>query len=308
MTPVPLRKLIYTLCLGLLATLCIFFTFNVLPGDPAHLALGVEADELQLLAYRQATGLDQPLLWRFGSWFMHMLQGDLGTSLRYQRPVAQLLQNPIKVTSSLALLALFFTCLLTMLDATLQTAFSNPLLNLGLAGVNSSILIVPQFLLGLGLIYLFTIQWPLFSLYAQNTGFTSLLLPALALAIGNSAYLSRYLTQEWRAQMKQSYLKNATSLGIRRPSQLFRHSLKGGLIPSITTLGLISIDLLGGSIIIESIFSLPGLGSLLLNAINSRDFPLIQAISLYFVITVMALQIVTENIYYWVDPRVCHPL
>jgi peptide/nickel transport system permease protein len=303
----PFKKLFYTLFLGFLATLCIFLTFTVLPGDPAHLALGLEADELQLQAYRQANGLDQPLFWRFSSWFIHVLQGDLGTSLRYQRPVAQLLQDPIKVTSSLALLALFFTCFIAMVDATLQLCFTAPWLQISLTWLNYMALIVPQFLLGLALIYLFTLQWSLLKLYEKNAFFTPLILPAVALAVSNSAYLSRYVTQEWRGQMGQSYLQNASALGISRFSQLFIHGLKGALIPSISVLGLISIDLLGGSIIIESVFSLPGVGSLLLNAINSRDFPLIQAISLYFVVIVMILQIVIENIYYWVDPRLRHP-
>lgn len=307
MLPMPLRQLMHTLVLGFLVAVGIFLAFTVLPGDPAHLALGLEADELQLQAYRQSHGLEDPLLTRFSGWLGRLMQGDLGTSLRYQRPVAQLLRQPMQLTSTLALLALLFTCFIALIDATLQLYFAHPLVRFTLTGLNVAALILPQFLLGLALIYLFTVQWPLFSLYAPQQTLSSLLLPAFALAIGNSAYLSRYLAQEWRTQLKQGYIKNAAALGMNRSSQLFRHGLKGGLIPSVSVLGLISIDLLGGSIIIESIFSLPGVGSLLLTAINSRDFPLIQAISLYFVATVMVLQIITETLHYWVDPRLRHP-
>lgn len=306
-----IRKLATLLSTVLLVSVITFLVFQILPGDPAEIVLGVDADPHQLAELRKTMGVDRPPAERYASWITDTVTGDFGTSLRYQRPVADIVAERLPVTLSLSVISVGLTLLIGIplgiyiarKDGKLSSMLLSVFTQLGLA--------VPSFWLGFILILVFSVTFKLFPTYGYVPwsedpvgAFKSMFLPSLALAIPGIAVVIRYLRNTLLDQFRMDYVRTARSKGLREKSIMYRHILRNSLIPVLTIVGLLIADTLGGSIVVENVFALPGLGNLLITSIGTRDLPLLQTLVLYIAIIVVLINFVVDILYKVIDPRI----
>ncbi len=295
----------------LLVSVITFLVFQVLPGDPAQIILGVDADPHQLAALRQTMGLDRPVAERYMTWIKNAVVGDLGQSLRYQRPVADILAERVPVTVSLALLSLTLTLAIGVPLGTLVARNDGKWPAVWLSALTQLGVAMPSFWLAFILILVFSVTFRLFPTYGYIPwgedplgALRSLFLPSLALAIPGIAVVTRYLRNTLLDQSRMDYVRTARSKGLREKGIMYRHILRNALIPVVTIIGLIITDTLGGSIVVENVFALPGLGNLLITSIGTRDLPLVQTLVLYIAILVVGINFVVDLLYKVIDPRI----
>ncbi|GGG03655.1 peptide ABC transporter [Paenibacillus albidus] len=306
-----IRKLVMFVSTILLVSVITFLVFQILPGDPAEIILGVDADPHQIAALHEAMGLDRPAAERYLSWIADTTTGDFGASLKYQRPVADLLMERLPVTLSLAVFALGLTVIIglplgiyiTRKDGKMSALITSILTQLGVS--------IPSFWMAFILILLFSVTLRLFPTYgyipwseSPAGAIRSLFLPSLALAIPGIAVVIRYLRNTLLDQSRMDYVRTARSKGLRERAIMYRHILRNALIPVITILGLLIADTLGGSIVVENVFALPGLGNLLITSIGSRDMPLVQTLVLYIAVIVVSINLIIDILYKMIDPRI----
>ncbi|MBP7401910.1 MAG: ABC transporter permease [Clostridia bacterium] len=301
-------QLILTL---LLVSIFTFLAFQVIPGDPARAMLGIDAPEEAVQALRVKMGLDRPPLERFLEWFSGMLTGNPGESLRFGRPIRDLIAERIPVNLALAFLGLGMTILIGIPLGLVSARRPGGLTDRTIQGFTQLCLAVPPFLLGLLLILLFgfVLRWTeVGGFRGIEDGFFpflgGLLLPALALGLPRAAMVASFLRGSLLAQADADYVRTAKSKGASDLRVLYRHILQNALVPVISTLGIVMAELLGGSLIVEQVFGLPGLASLLLLTINSRDFPLVQTMVVYIAAIVVFVNLLTDLLYRIVDPRI----
>ena len=310
MASLPRRLLALAVTLWLIS-LVVFLVVHVVPGDPATLILGNDASPDELAHLRTALGLDRPLPAQYLSWLGQVARGDLGKSLRYDEPVARLIGERLPVTLSLAtfalLLALALAVPLGVLSATHpRSPFDYATLVLSQVG-----LAFPAFWVGIMLILLFAVARPLF----PTGGFVpwtasplgalrSLTLPAVALGLPMTAVLMRLVRAAVLDEMAQDHVWTARAKGLPEWRVVLRHALRNALIPTVTMLGLQLSFLLGGSIVVEQVFSLPGLGRLVVFAIFNRDIPLIQGLVMFLAGLVVLINFAVDILYALLDPRI----
>lgn len=306
-----LRKAITFVITLFLTSLLTFGVFQILPGNPVDIILGVDADPLQAEALTKELGLDLPMWQRYINWVTGALHGDLGNSIRYQVPVGKLLADSLPVTISLALLSIAITVLFVVpvsiylaKNHKKHTAtFLSSLTQLGVS--------VPSFWVGILLILIFsvTLGWLPSGDYIPFTqdplgSLRTLILPACAIAVGTSATVIRYLKNTILDEMSADYVRTARSKGMTANRVLYRHVLKNAMLPALTILGMLIVDVLGGSVIVENVFNLPGIGRLLTSGVGNRDFPLVQGIVFYLAMTVLVINLIIDLLYTVIDPRI----
>lgn len=295
----------------LLVSLVTFAVFQILPGDPATAILGVDADSVQVEQLRKEIGADQPLPQRFLSWAGGVLRGDLGTSYQYRQPVAKLISGGLSVTVSLAVFSLILTALIGIPTGLWLARHGKKLYAAPVTFLSQLGLSVPAFCMSIVLIEIFSVQLR----WLPSLGFTpwtqspvkclqSLLLPAIAISFGSSAVLIRYVRASVSRQEGEDYVRTAKSKGAAPGRVMWGHVLRNSLIPVLTIFGMIVTDVLGGSIIIENVFSLPGIGRLISTSIATRDLPLIQGLVLYLAGIVVVCNFAVDLLYSVIDPRI----
>jgi peptide/nickel transport system permease protein len=295
----------------LFVSLLVFVVVRVLPGDPALIILGLEASPDSVARVRQALGLDQPIPVQYARWVGQALRGDLGRSIQYDLPVGTLILSRLTVTLPLTLLAAGFMIAaaipLGVFAATRHRRWGDYLtMTLSQLGVA-----VPGFWAGLLLILLFSVRLG----WMQSGGFDgwgaglwhglrSLLLPAVALGLFQFAVLARTTRSALLEVLREEYVKTARAKGVAERTVLFRHALRNALIPIVTVAGIQLGQLLAGSIILESVFYLPGLGRLTLAAISARDLPVVQGVVLFVACMIVILNAAVDILYGILDPRI----
>jgi peptide/nickel transport system permease protein len=292
-------------------SLLIFVVVRVLPGDPALIILGLEASPETVARVRHALGLDQPIPVQYARWVGQALRGDLGRSIQYDLPVGTLILSRLAVTLPLTLLAAGFMIVaaipLGVFAATRHRRWGDYLtMTLSQLGVA-----VPGFWAGLLLILLFSVRLG----WVQSGGFDgggaglwpglrSLLLPAIALGLFQFAVLARTTRSALLEVLREEYVKTARAKGVAERAVLFRHALRNALIPIVTVAGIQLGQLLAGSIILESVFYLPGLGRLTLAAISARDLPVVQGVVLFVASMIVTVNAAVDILYGLLDPRI----
>jgi peptide/nickel transport system permease protein len=295
----------------LFVSLLVFVVVRVLPGDPALIILGLEASPESVARVRQSLGLDRPVAVQYAQWVGQALRGDLGRSIQYDLPVASLIVSRLAVTLPLTLLAAGFMIAaaipLGIFAATRHRRWGDYLtMTLSQLGVA-----VPGFWAGLLLILLFSVQlgWVQaggFDGWGQGVwpGLRSLLLPAMALGLFQFAVLARTTRSAVLEVLREEYVKTARAKGLAEGVVLFRHTLRNALIPIVTVAGVQLGQLLAGSIILESVFYLPGLGRLTLAAISARDLPVVQGVVLFVASMIVTVNAAVDILYGILDPRI----
>lgn len=308
-----LIKKIFTLIITLLLISFLSFTaFSVIPGDAALSKLGQDATEEQLTAMREEMGLTDPLIERYLDWLGGALHGDFGESYRYEETTVQsLLSDRLLVTVLLSVIALMIILVISLPIGILCARFSGSWIDILLSQLSQIVMAVPAFFLGILLTYVFGLLLHLFQpgdfvLPTENfaASVKYLIFPALAVALPKIAMVVKFLRNSLLTELKQDYVRTARSKGNAEGAVLYRHVLKNAMIPVITFLAMVIAEILAGSIVVEQVFSVPGLGRLLITSISTRDYPVVQAIVLYITAVVVLINFLVDVLYQLFDPRV----
>lgn len=281
----------------------IFLLVHLVPGDPVLQMLGEGAQPADVQQLRHALGLDQPVHLQYFQYVGNLLHANLGTSFRYQEPVLRTLLRRYPATMELSLASLLLALLFSIPAGVHAAVKSNTGQDRWISFFSLLGLSLPNFALGPLLILLFSIQLMWFPVSGIG-GLRHLVLPAVTLGLGLAAVTTRMVRSAMLEELSQDYLRTALSKGLPRRTVLYKHALKNSLIPIITVVGLQFGNLLAGTFVTESIFSWPGIGRLTLQAIQFRDYPLIQGCILAIALTYIGVNFLTDLAYLLVDPRI----
>ncbi|MBN9134779.1 ABC transporter permease [Phyllobacterium sp.] len=294
----------------LAASVVVFIVLEVVPGDPARLMLGMNATEEAVRALQQQMGLDQPLLVRYASWIGGLLVGDFGKSYTYSVPVLNLITERIAVSLPLALISLFLSTIIAIPVGLFSASRRGTMADSGTMAIAQVGVAIPNFWFALLLVYVFAVSLrlvPAGGFPGWNAGvwagFKSLILPSIALGLPQAAILARVTRSALLDVLGEDYIRTARAKGLTRRKVLYRHALRNALIPVLTILGLQFAFLLAGTIIIENVFYLPGLGRLVFQAITQRDLIVVQGVVMLLVATVILVNLLVDLSYALVDPR-----
>lgn len=292
------------------ASLVVFIVMDVLPGDPAMLMLGTNAQPDTLAAMRHQMGLDAPLVWRYLTWSFGLLTGDFGTSLTYAVPVAELIRDRVVVSLPLALMAIVISVGVAIPVGVFAARYRGRPQDTALMGVAQIGVAMPNFWFGLLLVLVFAIQlgWlPAGGFSGWQDGFgpalRSLLLPAVALGLPQAAILARVTRSAVLECLDADYMRTALAKGLGPQAALWRHAVPNALIPVVTIIGLQFSFLLAGTVIIENVFALPGLGRLMFQAIAQRDLIVVQDLVVLLAASVILVNFAADLAYRALDPR-----
>jgi peptide/nickel transport system permease protein len=293
-----------------LASLVVFFVIEVLPGDPAALMLGLDADERTLQALRREMGLDRPLPERYLAWIGGLLTGDLGTSYTYSVPVLDLVSERLVVTMPLAGLAFILAATIGIPAGMLAAGRHRRPADTSVMALTQLGVAVPNFWFALLLVYLFaiTLGWfPAGGFPGWDAGawtaLNALILPAIALALPQAAILARITRSAMLEVLREDFIRTARAKGLPWRLTVRRHALRNALIPVLTIMGLQLSFLLTGTIVVENVFYLPGIGRLIFQAITQRDLIVVESLVLILVAMVIAVNFLVDLAYHLVDPR-----
>lgn len=307
------RRIVQMIPVVLLVSIIAFGLVFVLPGDPARAILGDEAqrDQQQYEALRKDLGLDRPLPIQYADWASHVLRGDFGTSTHTKLSVGLLLRQHLSPTIELAALAMAFALMIaipTGIMSALRPNSKSDIAGTLLAMVGASI---PHFWLGLLLILFFALRlhWLPPSGYVSPTqdllgNLKLMIMPVITLGGGIAALVMRQTRSAMLEVLRQEYITTARAKGLAQRRVIVGHALRNALIPVATVIGLQLGQLIGGAVITETIFSIPGVGSLAASSIFTRDFPVLQAVVLILAVAVLVANLATDVVYAWLDPRI----
>ncbi len=306
-------KRFITLIITLLCISAITFAaFSVIPGNASITKLGTDATPEQIAALEKELGLDQPVTTRYFNWLKDALRGDFGDSYQYDNTtVTSLLASRLPVTVLLAVMAFLLIILVSIPLGILSARFSGKLPDTLINVITQITMAIPPFFLGILLTYIFGLVLKWFQpgqFISPKESFWGcvryLIFPAVAVALPKIAMVVKFLRNSVLGQMGQDYVRTAYSRGNTKSSVLYRHVLKNAFIPVITFMALIIAEILAGSIIVEQVFSVPGVGRLLITAISSRDYPVVQAIVTYVTALVVTINFLVDVLYQVIDPRI----
>ena len=304
MTQYIIRRFLQMIPITLGIITLIFSLIHLIPGDPAVQIAGEGARPEDVANVRKALGLDQPLWKQYVSYLGNLAKGDLGRSFRTNESVAKEIGVRYPATMQLAAGAMFVALLVAFPLGIISAIYRNSWIDnvarfFALIGVS-----MPSFWFGPLLIIAFAINHPWFPVSGREEGWKSLVLPSLTMGLALAAILTRMIRVSLAEELNQLYVTTAVAKGVSRKKAIFRHALKNALIPVITILALQFGSLLTGAIITEQIFSWPGLGRLLIQSINTRDYPQVQASILVIALTYIMVNFISDLLYGVVDPRI----
>ncbi|MGI6402807.1 MAG: ABC transporter permease [Oscillospiraceae bacterium] len=284
-------------------TFIIFMILNMTPGDPALIILGNEATDETVAQLREELGLNDPLLLQYGRYMLGLVRGDLGYSYLNNRAIFPSIMERLPTTLSLAFLSLLVSVVvaipLGIISATRQySVLDSASMVLCLIGVS-----IPSFWLALMLILFFSVNLSILPSGGLNNGLVSYILPAITLATSGAASMARQTRSSMLEVIRQDYIRTARAKGVQKNKVLIRHALKNAIMPVITLMGLTLGRNVGGAVVVESIFTLPGTGRLLLEGIRSKDIPMVMGCVVVLSILISIANLLVDIVYGFVDPR-----
>ena len=308
-----LRRLAATIPVLLLVTAGVFALIHLTPGDPIDAMMAESVDDTVKRELRRDLGLDRPLYLQYATWMGRLLQGDLGHSIRNREPVIENVSRRIKPSLQLAGLAMAISLLVATPIGILSAARRNSAVDR--VGTSFALfgICMPNFLIALLLIFVFgvTLRWLPISGYVDPMeepwdGLRSLTLPAITLGLALAAVITRTLRSSMLEALSEDYIRTARAKGLSDGAVVRRHALKNALIPVVTVLGLQLGTLIGGAVITEYVFALPGVGRLVVDAVFARDYPLVQGVVLLIAVGFILSNLAVDLLYGFIDPRIRH--
>lgn len=292
------------------SSVLVFGFMAVLPGDPARVALGVNASPAAVAQLHAEFGLDRPLVAQYLGWVGGLLRGDLGQSYVSRAPIGPQVADRIQVTLILVITSMVIAVLLAVPVGAVMAVRHRRLSGLALSALSQVGVAVPAFLAGILMITVFAVRLG----WLPANGWTppaadpvmfvkQLVLPALALGLVQAAVLTRYVRSSVLDVLREDYLRTARAKGLRPMPALFRHGLRNAAVPVVTVLGLQLATLLIGAVVVERVFVIPGLGSLLLDSVANRDLIIVQDVVMFLVVAVLVVNFLVDLLYLVLDPR-----
>ena len=306
-----IQRLLSLIPVMLVVSIIVFLIVHLTPGNPAYIILGEDSSEESIRQLEHELGLDQPIAIQFFDWIKNMLTGDFGMSIYSSEPVLDIILSHFGPTFSLMAVSLFLMLLIAVPAAIFavikrDTAVNPIFLSSSLIGVS-----LPEFWFAMLLVIAFGVTIPIFPV-AGYIPFDSgvlewlhhLFLPAFVLALVEAGLISRMLRDEMLEAVGQDYTRTARAKGIKESTVIMRHTFRNALIPSVTVIGTATAGLLGGTVIIETLFTIPGIGQLLIDSIHRRDFPVIQGVVLFTAVIYVIVNLIVDLLYALFDPRI----
>lgn len=305
------KKIVTSALTLLVVSFLVFFAFAVIPGDPAAAKLGTQATPAKLAALREEMGLNGPLFARYGKWLFGVLHGDFGTSYSYNMSAGDIIGDKLPITICLSLFAFGIMLILAVLLGIYSARHKDGAADRTIMILNQIIMSVPPFFSGILVTLLFGIVLHLFTpgsyvSYKSNFGgfLGYLFFPAFSIALPKAAMGAKLLRTSLIGEMNQDYVRTAYSRGNKTKAVFYQHILKNAAIPFVTFCGMALADMIAGSIIIEQVFSIPGLGRILLTSIQNRDYPVVEAVIMCIAFLVIAVNLIVDFVYSRLDPRI----
>lgn len=301
-----LRRLSATIPVLLGILLIAFIVLYLIPGDPAQTIAGPRADAATLARISEEMGLNQPLHKRFSSYLQRIYHGDLGDSAVSGKPVLESVIEKLPYTLKLAAIAMTFSILLGIIAGVISAITQGRWLDRVCTIFSVTGISIPVFLSGLVFLYVFAVKlrwFPTSGFRADNT-LMPFILPAFTLGIRSAAFLARIVRSSMIEVLNQDFIRTARAKGLSPARILFKHGLVNALIPVITVIGLDLSSYLNGSVIVETIFDLPGIGRFAMDAISQRDYPVIQGIVLLGALVFIMVNLIVDLLYAWINPKI----
>ena len=306
-----LKKTAIMLVTVLGISLLAYLAFGLIPGDPTAKLLGTDFTPERAEALREALGLNKNIFVRYTEWLGGFLTGNMGTSYSYMLPVEEVMAGKPAVTAALSLMAWALTILISIPMGILLARYAGSRLDRGFVAVNQVFMAVPSFFIGILFTWLFGLVLRLFvpgDFVGFEEGFFAclgyLFFPALAIALPKAAMVTKLLRASILQQMNEDYVRTAYSRGNSRWAVIRRHVLRNAVLPVITFLAMTLADIVAGSIIVEQVFAIPGIGRLLVLSIANRDYPVVQAIVVGLAALVIVMNYLSDLAYQYIDPRI----
>ena len=310
-----LKRLLTLIATLLGASIVVFGVLEILPGNAAQMLMGPDADPESVAAMAQQLGLDQPASTRYWQWMSGLLQGDMGNSYAYGSPVSELVWERLVVTVPLAVMAMLITAALAIVAGVFAAAHHKRWGDVGIMGLAQIGIAIPNFWFAILLILLFSVQLQWFSAggfpgWSEEEGggfwlaLQALLLPAVSLAVVQAAILARITRSAVLEVLREDFVRTARAKGLSRGAALWGHVLRNAMIPVITVMGLQFANLLAGTIVVENVFYLPGLGRLIFQSISNRDLIVVRNCVLLLAAMVVVVNFVVDVLYAAIDPRI----
>jgi len=307
-----LRRLLQMLPVLLLASFAIFAMIYAVPGGPVAVLVGENASPEEVAATIARYGLDRPMVIQYLDWLGRALQGDFGLSLHSREPVLALIGERLPATLQLAVASIIVALLVGIPVAIASAVRQNSWLDRVLSGWSALALGVPTFWLGILLILLFAVELRWLPSASRHVPFwespidalRSLALPALTLGIYVSGIFARFLRASLIGEARQDYVRTARAKGVPEGRIVGLHIMRNALLPFVTIVGLMMANFIGGAVVTEAVFTYPGLGRLVIQAISTRDYPLIQGCILVILVGYMLVNLMVDLLYAWIDPRI----
>ena len=282
----------------------VFSLLRLLPGDPAVVIAGPQATAADVARIREQLGLTQPIWQQYVGFMGRLAHGDLGLSTRTGAPVVQEIFARVPFTAVLAVTSLLIAVTIGVTAGVIAATKRNTSTDLGISGSAVFGASMPTYWLGMMLVIVFAVHFRLFPAAGSDRGPISLVLPAITLALFSTGLIARQTRSAMLEVLGQDFVRTARAKGAARTAVLVRHALRNALLPIVTVIGLQFGTLLGGAVLTESIFAWPGVGRLLVDSIGSRDYPVVQGVVLLFSLSFIAINLITDLIYAYVDPRI----
>lgn len=312
MTSYVLRRLFQMLPVLFIASFAIFAMIYAVPGGPVAVLVGENASAEEIAEAVARHGLDRPMLVQYLDWLGNVVRGDFGLSLHSRQPVMGLIGERLPASLQLAVAAILVALLIGIPVAVASAVRPNSWLDRLLSGWSALALGVPTFWFGILLILLFAVElrWlPSASRYvpfweAPAEAMRSLILPAMTLGIYVSGIFARFLRASLIGEAKQDYVRTARAKGLPERRVVGLHIMRNALLPFVTIVGLMMASFIGGTVVTEAVFTYPGLGRLIIQAISTRDYPLIQGCIMVILVAYMLINLAVDLLYAWIDPRI----
>lgn len=305
------KKILSMLMTLFVVSFCVFLAFSLIPGDPVTSMLGTEATPAKIAAMRAQLGLDRPFFVRYFDWLGHFLIGDMGTSYSYKSSVNSMIADKIPITLIMTLIAFLLMIAISIPLGIYTAKHEGSTVDRIIYALNQMIMSIPPFFGGIMITFIFGKMLHFFKpggyvSYTKDFGrfLGYIIFPAIAIALPKAAMAVKLLRSSVLDEATKDYVRTAYSRGNGTTAVLYGHVLKNALIPVITFLGMAFVEMMAGSIIIEQVFSIPGLGRILLTSISNRDYPVVEAIIMIIAFLVVVSGFVVDMIYQIIDPRI----
>lgn len=310
-----IRRLIQAVIVFFLITLLVFMVMRLLPGDPIYMIISKAASEtatsMQLDKLRHEYGLDKPMMVQYFDWIGGVFQGDFGVSILTNTDIRQELFRRLPITLHLGILALIISFLLGVPMGVIAAVRRGTWIDTVATSLANIGITIPVFWLGVILMYAFALKLKWLPVFGYTSPFTDfwlntkqIIMPVVCLAVTTVAGVARQARSSMLEVMQQDYIRTAWSKGLRERGVIFKHGLKNGLIPIMVFLGLGISVIIGGSVLIETVFAIPGIGRMAVEAMGNSDYPVIQGVILVFAVIVLLTNLLVDLSYGWLDPRV----